>query len=260
MTLFLGIDVGTYQSKGVLVDETGEVVAEAARRHRLLAPRPGWAEHDPEADWWGDVAALSRELSDTAGAPEEIAAVAVSAIGPCVVGIGPDGRATTSGILYGVDTRASVEVSELLDRIGLDAVLARSGNGLDSQSGGPKILWLQRHEPEGAAAAVCFGTATTFIVNRLTGERVMDRYTAANYGPLWDADAQDWIHDLAPEINAQGRLPRLAWTSEIVGQITPQAAAETGLASGTPVTAGGIDAAAEAVSVGVRKPGDLMLM
>ncbi|MEM1315283.1 MAG: FGGY-family carbohydrate kinase, partial [Pseudomonadota bacterium] len=46
----------------------------------------------------------------------------------------------------------------------------------------------------------------------------------------------------------------------IVGQITPQAAAETGLASGTPVTAGGIDAAAEAVSVGVRKPGDLMLM
>ena len=55
-------------------------------------------------------------------------------------------------------------------------------------------------------------------------------------------------------------LPRLAWSTEIAGTVTPEAAAETGLKAGTPVNAGAGDAAAEAVSVGVMAPGDLMIM
>ncbi|MEM9639231.1 MAG: FGGY family carbohydrate kinase, partial [Pseudomonadota bacterium] len=43
MAYTLGIDIGTYETKGVLVDHAGEVVAQAARGHQMLVPQPGWA-------------------------------------------------------------------------------------------------------------------------------------------------------------------------------------------------------------------------
>ncbi len=95
---------------------------------------------------------------------------------------------------------------------------------------------------------------------RLTGEYVIDHYTAANFGPLYVVDRLDWSPELADDIIGLEKLPRLAWSTEIAGAITPDAARETGLAEGTPVATGTVDAAAEALSVGVTRPGDMMLM
>ncbi len=61
MAITMGVDVGTFESKGVLV-ENGRVLAEARRPHEMLVPRPGWAEHRPKEDWWGDTVHLSRAL------------------------------------------------------------------------------------------------------------------------------------------------------------------------------------------------------
>ena len=54
MQYFLGIDIGTYESKGVLTDKEGDVIASATHPHKMLVPEPGWAEHRPEEDWWND--------------------------------------------------------------------------------------------------------------------------------------------------------------------------------------------------------------
>jgi len=102
-------------------------------------------------------------------------------------------------------------------------------------------------------------TSTSYLTYRLTGKYVIDHYTAANFAPLYDIARQDWCFDLADFCGPE-RLPRLLWSNQIAGQVTAAAAAETGLALGTPVTCGTIDAAAEAVSVGVCAPGDMMLM
>ena len=124
---------------------------------------------------------------------------------------------------------------------------------------GPKILWLKRNRPELFARASTVMTSTSFIVMRLTGARVIDHYTAANFSPLYDVGRLDWVTDLDDTVGPE-RLPRLMWSTEIAGHVTPSAATETGLLAGTPVTCGTIDAAAEAVSVGVAAPGDMMLM
>ena len=59
MPYTLGIDIGTFESKGVLVDTaTGGITAQAAHPHEMIVPRPGWAEHRPEEDWWGDTVHL----------------------------------------------------------------------------------------------------------------------------------------------------------------------------------------------------------
>ena len=261
MTLTLGVDIGTYETKGVLVDAAGRVVAEARRRHEMIVPRPGWAEHRAEEDWWGDFEYVTRTMLAQDGiSADQIAAVAVSAIGPCMLPVDAGGAPLMNGVLYGVDTRAMAEVEELTTRIGEATILARCGNALTSQSVGPKILWLRRNHPEIFAQTAKILTSTSYLVHRLTGEYVIDHYTAANFSPIYDVEARDWCFDLASDIADPQQLPRLLWSSEIAGTITPAAAEATGLAAGTPVTTGTIDAAAEALSVGVRGTGDMMMM
>jgi xylulokinase len=258
--MYLGVDIGTFESKGVLVDGAGRVVAQASRPHKMLVPQAGWAEHRAEEDWWGDFVFITRALLAQSGVdPKAIRAVACSAIGPCLLPMDAGGHPLTNGILYGVDTRASVEIDELNAQIGADVILQRCGNALTSQSVGPKILWLARNQPEVWAKTAKLVTSTTFLTWRLTGRHVIDHYTAANFSPLYDIGRQDWCFDLAP-LCRPDQLPDLMWSTEIAGKVTAATAAETGLAEGTPVTCGTIDAAAEAVSVGVTEPGEMMMM
>jgi xylulokinase len=159
-----------------------------------------------------------------------------------------------------VDTRASAQIAALDAAIGEERILERCGNALTSQSVGPKILWLREERPEVFARTARVLTSTSYLVWKLTGDYVIDHYTAASWSPLYDVARLDWTDELAPDIVPLERLPRLAWSTDIAGSVTAAAAAETGLAEGTPVTVGTIDAAAEAVSVGVRQPGETMLM
>ena len=88
----------------------------------------------------------------------------------------------------------------------------------------------------------------------------MDHLTAAGYTPLYDPAANRWTDAFADGIVDLAHLPTLLWSDEVAGGVTEAAAAETGLAVGTPVLCGTIDAAAEALSVGVAAPGDVMVM
>jgi xylulokinase len=261
MNHYLGIDIGTFESKGALVDSDGRVVATAARPHKMLVPQPGWAEHRAREDWWDDFTFISRKLlADSGIASGSVRAIGCSAIGPCMLPVDADGEPLMNAVLYGVDARAAEEIAELSAAIGVDVLVDRCGNALTSQSVGPKILWLQRNRPEIFARTRKILTSTTYLVHRLTGEYIVDHYTAANFSPLYVVDEQAWSTELAAGIIGLDRLPDLAWTTDIAGHVTSRAAAETGLAEGTPVITGTIDAAAEALSVGVLRPGDMMLM
>tara|TARA_R110002020_G_scaffold109430_11_gene253094 strand:+ start:10161 stop:11654 length:1494 start_codon:yes stop_codon:yes gene_type:complete len=256
----LGVDIGTFESKGVLVEDGGRIVAQATRAHEMIVPRAGWAEHRAEEDWWGDFVVITRKLiADSGIDATQIRAVATSAIGPCMLPVDKHGAPLINGVLYGVDTRAGREIMDLNAEIGADTILAHCGNALTSQSVGPKILWFRRNHPDLWARTARILTSTSYITSRLTGEYVIDHYTAANFSPLYDMARQDWCFDLS-DICPPEMLPKLMWSTEIAGHVTEAAAQETGLAAGTPVTCGTIDAAAEAVSVGVRRPGDMMMM
>lgn len=258
--LLLGVDIGTYSAKGVLCSADGNVLAEATIEHGLSLPRPGWAEHDADEIWWGEFVTLTRTLLGDSYTGDDVGAVAVSAIGACVLPVDATGRPLRQGILYGIDTRASEEIAFLNELFGEEPMFDLGGMALTSQAIGPKILWMRRHEPEVFAAARRFITSTSYMVYRLTGDYVMDYHTASYYNPLFDLRNRQWDPRFSDPIVDIERLPRLLWSDEIAGEVTADAAAETGLRPGTPVTAGTIDAAAEAVSVGVVNPGDMMVM
>jgi xylulokinase len=256
--LLLGVDIGTSSSKGVLTRPDGRVVATAVRPHDLSLPRPGWAEHDAEKIWWEDFRAICAELMREAAG--EVAAVCVSGLGPCLLPADAEGRPLRPAILYGIDTRATREIEELSERYGAETILERCGSPLTTQAVGPKLLWLRRNEPDVWEQTRYFLMASSFIVHRLTGEYVLDHHSASQCDPLYDIKENRWIEEWAGEIGPGLALPRLLWPSEVAGEVTPTAAEATGIPAGTPVAAGTIDAWSEAASVGVREPGDTMLM
>jgi xylulokinase len=258
--LLLGVDIGTYSSKGVICTPGGEVIATETVEHGLSLPRPGWAEHDADAVWWADFVAICRTLLGGRVRGEDVGAVAASAIGACMLPVDRDGRPLRPAILYGIDTRAVAEIAWLNERFGDDAIFALGGAALTTQAIGPKILWLRRHEPDLFARTHKVLTASSYLVLRLTGEHVIDRHTAAYFTPLFDVQTMDWDDRFAEPIVELDRLPRVGWSTEIAGTVTSRAAAETGLIAGTPVAIGTVDAAAESLSAGVRLPGDAMIM
>ncbi|MCR2793519.1 FGGY family carbohydrate kinase [Microbacterium sp. zg.Y625] len=258
--MFLGIDVGTFESKGVLVDRDGTVVAAARRRHGIDTPAPGWVEQDPEDAWWGDVCEIARDLVRQSPAAERIAAVAVSAIGPCVVATDVDLRPLRPAILYGIDTRATAQIERLTAALGEDEIVRRSGNTLTSQSAGPKIAWLKDEEPGVWQRARWFMTSQSWLVAKLTGEVVIDHATAGYFHPLYDLSAGAWDVSGCEDFVDAARLPRIAWTTETAGAVTAAAATITGIPEGTPVIVGTTDSPAEAVGSGVVSDGELMAM
>ena len=259
--LLLGIDVGTYESKGVLVTPKGKAIATVAIPHKMIFPQAGWAEHDPESVWWGDVVSIIKKLLSTEGVnASDIKGVGISAIGPDVLPIDANLNPLRNGILYGVDTRAIAEIEEMNRRHGEDKIFNGCANALSSQATGPKILWIKKNEPEIYAKAKWFVTASSFIVARLTGEVVVDHFSAGSHHPLYDPWKQQWNPEFCDGIVEIERLPKLLWSDEIAGHITEQASKLTGLIVGTPVVTGTIDAGAEAVSVGVTKAGEMMMM
>jgi xylulokinase len=257
--LVLGIDVGTGSSKGVLATPDGTIIATTSRPHTMSLPRPGWAEVDAEQVWWADVVSISRELGAATGGGR-ISGVCVSGVGPCLLLCDAAVRPLRPAILYGIDMRATAEIDELTYRYGADEIVRRGGSSLSTQAVGPKMLWVQRHEPDVWQRTARWYNSNSFAVARLTGEYVLDHHTASQCDPLYDIRTNGWLADWSAELAPGVDMPRLVWPSDVVGSVTPVAAAETGLPVGTPVSAGTVDAWAEAFSAGVRRPGDVMLM
>ncbi len=256
---YLGIDIGTGSSKGVLVDDDGAIVAQHAQAHRTSNPRPGWFEHDPELVWWSDVVGITAALGAAADLGR-VDALCLSGIGPVTLVADDNGHPLRSAVLYGIDTRAEREIAELDLQLGAARILATSGNRLTSQAVGPKMRWIEHHEPTVWSAARRWYSASSFLVARLTGEYVMDRYTASTSDPMYAIADADWWEPAWRAIAPQIERPRLLWPGDVAGQLGARGADLLGLPAGIPVLAGTIDAYAEAYSVGAVDVGDLMVM
>lgn len=253
----LSVDIGTSSSKGVLVDLSGTVLTTCTQEHAVSRPASGHVEMDAEI-WWDELVRLSRALLD--GRDEQVVAVGVSGMGPCVLLTDGDDVPLRPAILYGVDTRSGAQIERLTREYGDEAIRERCGSSLSSQAAGAKIAWVADNEPDLFARARRLYMPSSWLAHRLTGAYVLDQHSASQCTPLYDIDAMGWyapwVRDICPDLE----LPELRWPGDVAGTVHEDAAEATGLRVGTPVVTGTVDAWAEALSVDAHNVGDLMLM
>ena len=261
MKYYLGIDVGSSESKATLIDEKFSIVKTVSTPHDLLNPAPGYFEHDAEKVWWGDVCKLVHSILESCGIlPEQIKAVGCSALGADLVAVDKNCKPLRNAILYGVDSRATKEIDWLNQKYGRQKVLEFNGRPLCSNDIPPKMLWLKNNEPDIFHKAYKLLTASSFLTAKLTGKYTIDRFLAFGpFAPLYNKQDGSPDMEYVPEFCREDQLAEVRETVDIAGYVTENAARESGLFAGTPVITGTDDSAAEAISTGVIENGDLML-
>lgn len=256
--LFLGLDIGTTSTIGMLIDMTGRICAMASRSVTLFSEHPGWAEEDPE-QWWANVCDLLPDLLSQADCQAgDIAGVGVAGMLPAVVLLDPKDLLIRRSIQQS-DGRCGAEVTQMRAEIDEAAFLARAGNGVNQQLVGAKLRWIATHEPENYARIHTVFGSYDYINWKLTGEKRIEQNWALEAGVV-DVAKGHVAPDLAEMTGVPPEaLPEKIGSHDILGHVTEVAGQATGLAPGTPVIGGGADMIASAYGAGVRHAGDVLL-
>ena len=250
----LGIDVGTSACKVALFAQDGTVVAQGTGEYAVQYPQAGWAEQCPE-DWWRVICeTLRNTLAQNRIAPEDIAGIGVDGQSWSAIAIDSEGKVLTDTPIW-TDTRARAECDEIRAKVSEAELFSLCGNPIQPSYTLPKILWYKNHMPEVYARAAYILQSNSFIVYRLTGAITQDM--SQGYGLCcFDMHRGQWDREVATRLGIRDDLlPPLHACHEIVGTVSPEAAALTGLQAGTPVVAGGLDAACGTLGAGVTDPG-----
>lgn len=241
----LGIDVGTQGVKASIVTLQGNVLAHSFEPYETDYPRPGWVEHDMEKSWWqGSVTAIRKALQQCPLNPTDILAIGVCGLYPALGPTDSEGLPLSGAVLYS-DSRAYAEVDEINQRYNLR---------LSCEELTPKLLWFLRNEPEKSRNMQMFFDAPHYLIYKLCGAYVTDTITAGLYGAIFEAPNATWREDVCKELKIPHNiLPSVHPPATIVGNVTPRAAIETGLAEGTPLIAGMPDLFGSMLSAGVTQ-------
>jgi xylulokinase len=258
MRLFLGIDVSTTGAKALLIDEKGKVVASATTPLSLQTPKPLWSEQDPHEWWSGTAASIRRALAEAKAGGEVVAAVGLTGQMHGLVLLDADRRVLRPAILWN-DQRTGAECEEIHRRVGRETLVRECGNMALTGFTAPKILWVRNHEPSVYAKAKSVLLPKDYVRLRLTDTLAMDKADGSGT-ILFDLKARSWSRLLLDRLEIPADwLPPTFEGPETTGHVTRAATAETGLAEGTPVVAGGGDQSAGAVGAGAVRPGVVSL-
>jgi len=241
LTVLVGLDVGTTGVKALALSPEGEVLARAERGYPLSTPLPGWSEQDPE-DWWR---ASEAALADLGVEP---AGIGLSGQMHGLVCLDSEERVLRPAILWN-DQRTGEECAEIEERVGLERLIALTGNRALTGFTAPKLLWVRRHEPDLYARIAHVLLPKDYVRLRLTGVRAIDVADASGT-LLFDVAGRRWSGEVLDALDLPAEwLPEALESPEVSGHW-----------SGIPVAAGSGDQAAAALGVGIDRPGPVSVV
>ncbi|MDZ7371706.1 MAG: FGGY family carbohydrate kinase [candidate division KSB1 bacterium] len=250
----LGLDIGTTGCKAMVFSRDGEILGRAYREYSIATPHTGWAEQDGEEVFRFACECIAEAAYSAHSDPIE--ALALSCQGEAVAPIDHAGRPMRPFIL-GMDTRTVKENIELEERFGAERLFQITGMPMHTINTLPKLLWLQKNEPDIWRNAARFCLYEDFIINRLCG-RPMISACLASRTQLFDLRAGRWSetildacgidpHRISPVANEKEFLTTLPIWQKL------------GLKGAVKVFAGGHDQACAALGAGVVNPGQAMV-
>lgn len=251
----LGIDIGTSACKIAVFDREGKVMASGSGDYPVYYPHPGWAEQDPE-EWWDAVCRTIPSVLEQAGiAPDEIKGIGIDGQSWSAIPVDRDGNVLMRTPIW-MDTRAADLCEEYNRKIGEKRIFELCGNSLQPSYTTAKIIWYQRNFPEIYEKIYKILQSNSYIAYRLTG--VMTQDLSQGYGlHCFDMRRGIWDKEMCREFGfSEEILPEIYPCHAVIGTVTPKAAEQSGLAAGTPVAAGGLDAACGTLGAGVIHSGE----
>ena len=250
----LGIDIGTSACKAAIFDRSGEVIASASEEYPVDYPHPGWAEQDPQ-DWWRAVCTAIRRMAADGVDLSEIAGIGIDGQSWSAIPVDQAGNVLAKTPIW-MDTRAQDICDEYNERVGADQIFQTAGNSLQPSYTTAKILWYRRNLPEVYRRTYKILQSNSYIAFRLTGNMTQD--ISQGYGlHCFNMRTGTWDEKLCEALEIPGSLlPDIFPSHAVIGTVSSQAAKESGLTAGTPVAAGGLDAACGTLGAGVVHPGE----
>lgn len=255
--LLLGVDLGTTNVKAVLYDLEGNIAgAGEAGSYRIISRHLNWAEQDATI-WWKDtVIAIRKAIADANIADtHDIIGVSVSSQGMAMLPLDANGRPLTEAHIW-MDRRGTVEAEEIEQLFGAENIRECFGVRSDPYYQIANILWFKKNQPDLWAKTYKIVKANTYINYKLTGEIAIDEAQAI-MTMCYDLRTHTWCYPLGDllGIDFDRILPRVGLGEEVLGTVTLDAAAETGLYAGTPVVIGGADTALALLDMGIMEIG-----
>jgi ribulokinase len=256
----IGIDGGTESIRAGVFDLRGKPLAFAATPYKTEFPKPGWAEQNP-LDWWNGAGAAVRKAVQEAGiSPSEIIGISADTTCCTVCFLDKAGTPLRPALLW-MDVRSGKECEEIV-ATGDPALIVNSGGKgpVSAEWMIPKSLWVAKNQPEifDKAAIVC--EYQDYINLKLTG-RICASITNVSVRWHYATTRGGYAATLAASLGIGALLDK--WPKdvlplgEVIGPLTPDAAAHLGLAAGIPVAQGGADAMIAMIGLGVVAPGKL---
>jgi xylulokinase len=254
----LAHDTGTGGNKAVLCDLKGRVIHSAYRPYGLSYPRPEWVEQDPD-ELWRAVAATSRQVIRDSGVdPKDIIGVGVSAQMWNTLPVDEQVQPLTP-MLSWLDLRSIEQADRVTAGDTASFIFQHTGNIPTAKDTIPKILWLKEQRPEIWDQTAYLLDCKEYILFRLTGRIAIDWVGASVYF-LFDPATHSWSQPVCDRLGIPiDRLPPAFPCTEVIGEITPQAARRTGLKTGTPVVICAGDVAVAQSGAGANQDGKVHL-
>lgn len=248
----LAHDLGTSGNKATLYTTDGTLVKSKVYSYDTNYFNNNWAEQDSE-DWWKAVCSTTREiLRDLDNKKVEAVSFSGQMMG-CLC-VDKAGNPLRKSIIW-ADQRAVKEMQDIKNKISDERFYKITGHRISPSYTLQKLLWVKNNEPEVYNNTFKVLNAKDYILLKLTGRFVTD-YTDGTGTNMVDLNTLKWSDEIISTMGIDGdKLPELRESTYMVGGVTEQAAAETGLAVGTSVVCGGGDGVCAAVGAGCIKEG-----
>ena len=248
--LLLGIDIGTSACKVAIFSLDGQVVSQSTKAYKTYYPKPDYVEQDAK-EWWCAVCDAIKESINSKGIdPKQIQGVGIDGQSWAAIPVDKEGETLYNAIIW-MDRRSDKQCEAVINRVGADRIFEVSGNSFEATYTTPKLLWLKENEPEIFNKTYKFLQSNSYIAFKLTG--VMSQDLSQGYGlHVFNINTGEWDLELCEELGIPvEKLPNIYKCDDVIGMINEKAAEETGLSVGTPVVAGGLDAACGTLGAGV---------
>jgi xylulokinase len=256
MNVLLGVDIGTQGAKAVLVSPDGDVLGQGRFPYAIKRSQDGYAEQNPERDWWnGCRKAIAAAFHQAQVSPEWISAIGFSAQTPNVVLADKNGISIRPAIIW-QDRRSAQIAINIETTLSETQLWSRQHFPLTAHSYLAPLMWLRQNEPEAYQNAALKLTTPGYFLFRLTGRNAVDPAVASGMIPLFSLEQKKWDHRICDLFSIPvADLPEILSSHTIADPLLPEAAEELGLSPGIPVMVGTGDSMADLLSAGVYLPG-----